>query len=229
MQSLKNGKRLSKAFWAGQRYHHGQTCGQSFVRRKSRDSRGKAVEADQPEWRKKKRMMQRFHRRNKISKVRCFNCGELGHFFSTCPKKKDKGASDSKAAVAKDDGYCASFAFTFEIFFKNTKKIYMLEKVKFCMSKKNFDLYVGTLTLHDEMWSWVESVSFTCIIVQILPRSNCNMGAQIVLDLYQGVPQQAVSLNPLTCKLTIDINCGKTLFKFQKHHLSSPTSGFRFQ
>ena len=39
-----------------------------------------------------------------LSKVRCFNCGDLGHFANTFPKKKDKGSSDSKAAAAKEDG-----------------------------------------------------------------------------------------------------------------------------
>ena len=39
-----------------------------------------------------------------LSKVWCFNCGDLGHFTNNCPMKNDKGASDSKAAIANDYG-----------------------------------------------------------------------------------------------------------------------------
>jgi len=41
-------------------------------------------------------------RKKDITKVRCFNCGELGLYATQCPRKKGKGETfQSKAALAK--------------------------------------------------------------------------------------------------------------------------------
>ena len=52
-----------------------------------------------------------------LSKVKCFNCVELGHYANQCSRKKNKGeASDSKATLEKeekeveDDDDCAMSA-----------------------------------------------------------------------------------------------------------------------
>ena len=37
-----------------------------------------------------------------LSKIKCFQCGKMGHFANHCPEKKDKEASSSKATVAYD-------------------------------------------------------------------------------------------------------------------------------
>ena len=44
-------------------------------------------------------------KKKNLSKIKCFQCGEMGNFSDHCPeKKRDKEASSSKSVVA-DDGF----------------------------------------------------------------------------------------------------------------------------
>jgi len=52
-----------------------------------------------------------------LSKIKCFNCGELGHYVNQCSRKKNKGeVSDSKVVLVKaekeleEDDDCAMSA-----------------------------------------------------------------------------------------------------------------------
>jgi hypothetical protein len=43
-----------------------------------------------------------------MSKVRCFACGEMGHYVGQCPKKKKK-QQDGTAATTEEEEFTAQF------------------------------------------------------------------------------------------------------------------------
>jgi hypothetical protein len=45
-----------------------------------------------------------------ISKVRCFACGEMGHYVGQCPKRKKKRQKGGMAATTEEEEFNAQFA-----------------------------------------------------------------------------------------------------------------------
>jgi hypothetical protein len=45
-----------------------------------------------------------------MSTVRCFACGEMGHYVGQCPKKKKKKKQDDSAATAEELDFDTQFA-----------------------------------------------------------------------------------------------------------------------
>jgi hypothetical protein len=45
-----------------------------------------------------------------MSIVRCFACGEMGHYAEQCPKKKKKKQHGDTAATVEEVEYAAQFA-----------------------------------------------------------------------------------------------------------------------